>query len=462
MSKNPPSPCPAPSHRLWLQRVQLLNFRCFDTLTVDLDKQLTVLIARNGAGKTALLDAIVTLLGTFVGSFYTGKGAGIHISDVRMAVTNTQPLEMSPQYPTVLSARGEVHGRYIHWERRLNTPKSGTTIREAKPLTSIGKEMQDAESKGKQVVLPLIAYYGTGRLWNLKKKTTRKLHESYFHDRTAGYLDCLDPASSYKYFDDWFRYAARVVGEARMRRLEGVEQGALVAESSYVGLIQAIQKAVDICLRMTGWHSLRYSFLHQGIVMEHPRYGVLEIGQLSDGVRNMIAMVADIAHRMVQLNAQFGGEAATRTPGLVLIDEVDMHLHPEWQQAILAQLTVAFPQVQFVVTTHSPQVLSTVPRENVRVLAEDLDGRFIAAMPHARTYGRSNADVMQAVMGVDPQPKTPDTEELRKYLARVEQGDPKDHSLQALRKELERIFGPDHPSLIKADMSMRRREALGP
>src|SRR5690606_39003122 len=113
---------------------------------------------------------------------------------------------------------------------------------------------------------------------------------------------------------------------------------------------------------------------------------------------------ADIAFRATKLNGQLGAQAASQTPGIVLIDEVDMHLHPEWQQVALQNLVQAFPAMQFIVTTHSPQVLSTVRRENIRAIGLDASGKAVAVTPLARTYGEPSNEVMHSVMMVDPQP----------------------------------------------------------
>lgn len=103
----------------------------------------------------------------------------------------------------------------------------------------------------------------------------------------------------------------------------------------------------------------------------HETMGVLPLEALSDGTRSVISMAADLAYRMVRLNPDLGARAALETPGIVLIDEVDMHLHPSWQQAVVYDVRKAFPNVQFIVTTHSPQVLSTVPAEAIRILRWD-------------------------------------------------------------------------------------------
>lgn len=458
MTEQPKSP---EGLRTYIERIELRNYRCFARLDVSMDSELTVLIARNGSGKTSVMDAIAIAFGTFVGSFLAGTGIGANQRDVRVRLTNPALREMEPQYPLNLAAVGTVNGRQIEWSRSVNSPKSGTTIKDAKPLTLIGEGLQRAVTDNEAVVLPVLAYYGTGRLWKQKKVTEKKVFSSEFLSRTSGYQDCLDPASSYKFFVDWFRYAANANAEAlNMQREQNVLQEELV-ESAYAGLIAAVRGAVDECLKSSGWQNLRYSFTHQSVVMDHPAHGILEVGQLSDGVRNMIALVADVAYRMVRLNSHFGADAAKRTPGIVMIDEVDMHLHPEWQQQVLASLRRAFPSIQLIVTTHSPQVLSTVRKEHIRVLSVNVDGDTVASEPLARTYGRSNADVLQGTMGVTPEPVTEGSGLLKRYLNLVEQSALDDPDISRWREELIEIFGDDHPSLIRAEMVVRRRSALG-
>lgn len=429
----------------FLERIELSNYRCFAHLAVPMHPQLTVLIARNGSGKTSVMDAIAIAFGTFVGSFLAGTRIGANQRDVRLRLTNPKLREMEPQYPLNITAVGTVNARPVKWSRAVNSPKSGTTIKDAKALTVIGEGLQRAVTAKEPVVLPVLAYYGTGRLWKQKKVTEKKVFASEFHSRTSGYQDCLDPASSYKFFLDWFRYAANADAEVLNRQREQNVPPSEVVDSAYAGLIAAVRGAVDECLKSSGWQNLRFSFTHQSVVMEHPDHGILEVGQLSDGVRNMIALVADVAYRMVRLNSHFGAEAAKRTPGIVMIDEVDMHLHPEWQQQVLASLRRAFPAIQLIVTTHSPQVLSTVRKEHIRVLGINVDGETIASEPLARTYGRSNADVLQGTMGVTPEPPTEGSDLLRRYLNLVEQASLDDPDIDGWRAELVEIFGGDHP-----------------
>ncbi|WP_250666481.1 AAA family ATPase, partial [Escherichia coli] len=107
-------------------------------------------------------------------------------------------------------------------------------------------------------------------------------------------------------------------------------------------------------------------------------------------------MIGDIAYRCIKLNPHLGGDAARQTRGVVLIDEVDMHLHPRWQQIILTQLREVFPQIQFVITTHSPQVLTSVPSECIRILK---DNKVYSAPPG--TEGSEPERMLRQVLGLD-------------------------------------------------------------
>jgi len=447
-----------------LQNLKLENFRCFDSLEVEFDRYLTVLVADNGVGKTTVLDAAGIALSAFVGAFHNGKRTGIVRDDVRLAVMRGEILQMEVQFPSVLTCDGVFNDIPVEWQRRMNTPHSYNTYKEAKDIISIGEELQAQvadESLQNKPVLPVIAYYGTGRLWNQKKMTKNKSFNAEFYNRTAGYLDCVDPSSSYKYFVDWFRYTSKAHRDLRDQNEERFGVRGLEMPTPYAALLEVVSKAVETCLAHAGWRRFRYSSIHEAPVIEHSEYGLLTVGQLSDGLRSMVAMVADLAYRAAQLNAQFKGEAALKTPGIVLIDEVDMHLHPDWQQQVLQQLRQAFPLFQFIVTTHSPQVLSMIHSRNIRLLGKNSEGQYLAAQPVAQSYGRSNADVLQSVMHIEPIPKVGESALLNEYQHWVEQGNLSDQAGAEKQQQLIDLLGADHPELVRLSMVKRRRERLG-
>ena len=447
----------------WLKTITIQNFRCFSELTVEFDLHLTVLVANNGLGKTTVLDAVGIALSAFIGAFHNGKRNGIAKKDVRLKVTSSDILQMEPQYPCVLNCTGTVVGQTVAWQRRRNTPNSNNTYKEANDLIAIGEALQQqiSEESEPRVILPLMAFYGTGRLWSQKKYTGKKSFEAEFYSRTAGYLDCLDPLSNYKYFVDWFRFTSKAHRDLREQNEQRFGERGLSMPTPYADLLKSVGEAVDICLAHTRWGRLRFSSIHDNPIVEHPRHGMLEVSQLSDGLRNMIAMIADIAYRATRLNSHLKDRAACRTPGIVLIDEIDMHLHPEWQQNVLAQMRKAFPNIQFIVTTHSPQVLSSISRQHIRLLEENTDGQSVAAQPVAESYARTNADVLQSVMHVNPTPEFEEQALLEEYRTLVEQGDIHDERLTTLKQKLFERLGENHPDMVRLDMVKHRREILG-
>jgi len=457
---------------MYLKQLSLGNYRCFESLQIDFHPELTVLIAPNGSGKTTVLDAARVALWPYVKGFdlgsQTGKGATIQIPDVRLA---PQPDgNMEPQLPSRIEASGTWEAGSIErtWAQTRERVKPGTNTlgdAETKRLTAFANELEkQVRSATSTVTLPLVTYLGTSRLWFEGRFTSIAedvaLNTSDY-SRTSGYLNCLSYSSSFKAFTAWYGWIFRSYREEQIRALE---QKRPLDDSGqrFATVIEVITRAVDTLVTdATGWHGLEYkASQHQQLVMHHERFGSMPVDMLSDGVRNAIAMVADLAFRAYKLNPHLGTDAARQTPGIALIDEVDMFLHPSWQQTMAAALRKAFPKLQFIVTTHSPQVLSTVRRENIRVLGADSSGNLTATEPMARTYGEPSGDVMQSVMLVDPQPPVPEKADLQRLTEWVDQGRYQDDKAISLMSTLTQALGEQHPQLQRLRRSIQRQEAL--
>lgn len=420
-----------------LHKLILKDYRCFESVEIEFHPQLTVLVAANGAGKTSILDAVAVAFGPYLGAFSEAQGKHFAPTDIRMAKareTTTNEMEYAPQ-GVLLEAIGYIpnsDGQEVAtWRRALTAPKKAkTTIKEARALIDYGKYMQQqARTPQSSVVLPLLAYYGTGRLWQQKRLTvSKKLART---SRTIGYTDCLDPASSYKAFAAWFRYWS-----VNAKDLQLKEQTDTAAYAEFSGYIQSVTSAVNLCLATAGWKDLEYSFKMETLVAHHEHHGELPVDMLSDGIRNMIAMVADIAFRATKLNGYLGRHAATKTPGVVLIDEVDMHLHPEWQQVVLQSLLEAFPELQFIVTTHSPQVLTTVQRNNIRVIQGNGNG-FRVDMPDFSPLAHESGDALTNIMDTHREPVLPLQESIRAFEQLVRAGKEDSEEAQSLRSEID-------------------------
>ncbi len=219
--------------------------------------------------------------------------------------------------------------------------------------------------------------------------------------------------------------------------------------------LQGIRNAVNEVMADEGWSDFHYSLTFEELSMSHPDHAALPLGLLSDGVRAMITLVADLALRCSRLNGHFKELASLQTTGVVLIDEVDLHLHPAWQQRVIGSLRKAFPKIQFIVSTHSPQVLSTVKRECIRMVFQDANENWQAAYPPQEVKGVESAVALNDIMGVNPIPPVDEACWVAEYMAKIESGTHEDRDGLALRKKLLDFYGAQHQVLLDADRLVR-------
>lgn len=357
-----------------LERISLQNYRRFETFEIDLHPDLTVIAARNGQGKTTVLEAIAAALGPFVGAFDMGRAEHIRRTDARYSLPDGG-YENEQNFPVVIEAK--LSEPAIVWQRTLQSAKGRSTTKEAIPLADWGKRLQKEIRTTAETPLPVLRYYSSKRLWVSHKNVSSKaiLSES----RTAGYEDCLSSLSSFVQLQEWVKKATQAVQQ--QREIPGYEKSNLASR------LKGLQNAVATVMTEEGWSNFHYSYIFDELAMTHPDHGALPISILSDGVRAMISLAADLALRCVRLNGYLGEYAPEKSHGIVLIDEVDLHLHPAWQQRVVHALKQAFPKMQFIVSSHSPQVLSTVKSETIRMLFRDMDGRWQAKAPNQQILG---------------------------------------------------------------------------
>lgn len=470
-----------------LKKLEITNFRCFESLSIDLDEQLTVLVAKNGQGKSSVLDAVRIGLWPFVSGFDLARNPGgdsannISIDDVRMirikhdsTIRHDQAVrydEMVRQLPCDITLEG---GWNIHlpiydglldkdeskwdwkWTRIRDSEARGTKTKDKLGVKSLKNLASFAQNQvrnpdNSKIDLPVFGYYGTCRLCSEKRLTENKsTQDDNFYMRLFGYRDCLDPASSYKHFAEWFTWIFECYREQQINEKENsLSEGS----SDWKNTIQVVQGVTNALLQDTGWHSLEYSVSHgKSLVLKHDEYGTLKVKQQSDGIRGALAMVGDIAYRCIKLNPHLGLNAAKESSGVVMIDEVDMHLHPKWQQTILGNLIKAFPKIQFIVTTHSPQIISTVPSQKIRIL----DGNRIYSA-EAGTQGAESSRILKRIFGVDPRPQNdPNTKLLNEYLDLVYAD--KWTEAKTQREQLDVIYQGNEPALTEADLYIENRQ----
>lgn len=465
-----------------IDRIEIKNFRCFTDARIEFDPKLTVIVARNGQGKSAILDAVKIALWPYVAGFDLGSTTndttGIQIDDVRRQ--RVRSLEMDWRLPSMIDAYGYLDPiqalRHaipdVEWgssRLRGSVRKNSKTRSFAGPgynsLEKCSKNQQAAIFSGQQdqpEELPVLAYFGTSRTWGSKKTTSASdIHNGESLSRTYAYRNCLDPTSGYQHFVTWFTHAFLAMRSAQIRNLEKKLAPDTALPADLTAPIDTVRRAIDSVIAIrTGWGQLSYSVELQELVLEHGEQGELKVSQLSDGIRNMLAMVGDIAYRCYKLNAHHGVNAAQFTAGIVLIDEIDLHLHPEWQQTVLIDLQAAFPRIQFIVTTHSPQVLTTVDARCIRQLESGSDfetgqQQTLVRTVTQQTQGVPSSDVMAEVMGVNPTPDVEAAHRLERYHELIAQGTHEGEEGITLRNWLDAHFGKQHALMLDCDRAIR-------
>lgn len=366
-----------------IDHLVLCNFRKYEKFKLSFNAQFNILIGDNGAGKTTILDALAILLNTyFQGSGIPTGGGTIRKDDARFVEIKKNGQVFREQLPDVwLKAVAQVNGKPLEWQR-----DKGDRGGKAKSFVSLGEEARKRIKSGEQQELPLMLYYGAGRMWNVHRNIQTEKPDS----QLDAYRYCLDPKSDQNAFEKWFKKLA--FSELQKKQT--------------IPAMRAVKEAVLCCT--PGASDFYHDTDEDQILIHLDKEGLMPFNYLSDGFRNMVAMVADIAHRTSRLNPHFAGDAPKQTQGVVLIDEIDLHLHPKWQRRVVTDLKKAFPGLQFIATTHSPFILQSLAPGQVidlgRSVSADQLGNLppdaAAPGPEHRFANRSIEDIVEDIMGV--------------------------------------------------------------
>ena len=414
-----------------LELVEIENYRAVEELQLPLHPTLTVLHGDNAHGKTSVLSAIAVGLGRIPAMLPGVAGVDFRRTDRRRS---------GPMRVVVTTTEG------VAWER-LRT--FGHIARRRIPRRSL-KEMIGAIThadmeKSDPIDLPIVAFYDTDRAVFDVPQRRRGFKPDF--PRYAALEGALAARTNFREFFQWF-YAMENE-ELRAQRQKRNPRYTLSELNAVRDAITAMVPGVSE--PRIEFRPLRFVV---SVESEAGKREELALEQLSGGYRIMLALVADLARRMAQGNPHL--EAPLSCEAIVLIDEVELHLHPSWQQRVLADLTRTFPNTQFIVSTHSPQVLTTLHPEQIVQLSRE-NGRIVAGRAPEPTYGAEAGDVLNVVMGVDERPPNEFTQTLKRYMRLI--GDDQGESREAkkLRRELERL-SPHDPALATADLEIRRRK----
>jgi predicted ATP-binding protein involved in virulence len=400
------------------QSLHVANFRCFEQVDVPLESDLTVLFAENGGGKTALLTGLA--MGIAVFQPRSPRELKLDaLRDTRKTVIGNGR-QREPVGSCTVSWRATVGPeRTVDWGVTVN-PASGRRTNRTHDILSAIEAIRVPGARW-----PLFAWYGTERMRNGHRRG--KL-AGETPDRWDGYAASLDPSITDTPLLDWLE--REILGDVIRQRQNEPERR--FDEGVMAALVRAAPNVAE------AW----YDPVERGPVARLEDGHVAPWSELSDGFHVFLGLVGDIARRAFLLNESDGRKAAELIEGVVLIDEIDLHLHPRLQRVVLHGLRRAFPKLQLVVTTHSPQVLSSVENRQVRHL---VNGRLDE---HAAfVEGRDSNAILRELMHTDDRDDE-GVQSLRKLHDAIDHG--RKDEAERLYQELFARWGDLDPELIRA------------
>jgi predicted ATP-binding protein involved in virulence len=432
-----------------IDHLTIKNFKGFEERSFDFLRSLSsdqsgsfhVLIGENGSGKSTALDALAVALGIWHVASPAAGWRAIRPEEARLKVIREGDQERFEPMPSPgITAKGTIAGQTVSWTRQNRELSKRTSNNEAKDAISIIKSLLDDDAKEQRATLPVLAYYGAGRAWLAGRDRSSKFEMKLGKvSRFDAYYYCLDGSIRHKDINRWFLFES----------LEAFQRGK--KRSSMTAVEQAILSCVP------GATHLRFDADRKEIIVglnheEVPFYS------LSDGQRSMVSMVADIGMKAAILNPHLGEACGQQSPGVVLIDELDLHLHPTWQRNVIEHLRTAFPCIQFVGTTHSPFIVQTL-REGELI---PLD-----AQPIPETGNVGIETIAKGLMGVerpDVSPRYTAMKQVAKdYLLALEEADrTPDERLGEFEAKLAEDIEPyaDNPA-FQAFLELKREGKLG-
>ncbi|MEB8192423.1 AAA family ATPase [Raoultella terrigena] len=482
----------APKNKIKIDSLKLINFRKFKEISILFESDVTVFIGDNGAGKTTILDALARTF-SYINARIIAKGRNgrpLDNTDVKVGCADNAEVIAS------LSL-----GEYTKYSGALIRPAKGIENSRTSELDSYSSlsnlyrviNYRCKKSYKTEINIPLCVFYSVDRS-SLKSNLSFEL-EKLVPASTNSRFDAieknaLDGSSNIEDFLKWFIYIDNLENhnpilnemkllETEIKAFESVAmESPLFAEelekrkNKLLATQEQFSSANIINVEKIKLHvknaiinavpSISDIYVDRSsgrVEVKIKNDGTdINIFQASKGQLVYLSLISDLAKRLISMNPNL--ENPLHGQGIVLIDEVELHLHPEWQQNIISNLITTFPNIQFIITTHSPQVLSTITKKKIRKLSVNIEGDDIVAIPMAESYARSTSTVLSTIMHVEPTPNFPEKKALDKYRKIIEQGDFRSPQATELHDKLVKALGESHEDLVSLSIVKRRREKL--
>lgn len=423
-----------------IQQLTLDRFRGAKSLSISLHEHLNVFVGMNGAGKSSILDATAILLSWLVNRIKSGNVSGKPVTEADI---------MNGEASANVMISLDIDGTQYHW----NIAKTRKNVIHKEVSSDLGTVSALAKKIGAECIernpqanLPLFVYYPVNRS---VLDIPLRIREKHSFDLLSAHEQAFTGGANFRTFFEWFREREDLENEARRDRdsLFASHNNAAFPDPQ----LEAIRKALSQFMPEFQNLTVRRNPLRMEVEKNKRR---LTVNQLSDGEKCLMALIGDIARRMAIANP--GLENPLLGKGIFLIDEIDLHLHPIWQQMIIPKLSSVFPNCQFLITTHSPNVITHVRPENLFLLEMTQDG--LTMQQAGESYGKTVERVLEDLMGLETTRPKEINLAIKEIFRQIN-----DRNLLQARESihaLEARIGSD-PELVKAKVLIKRKELVG-
>ena len=418
---------------MYFERTEIQNFKGVEKMKLEFSSGVNLLIGNNGVGKTTVLEALALSMQNYFNRMNGITKKSIKKNDVRFTSNLVGDASQHRVYsnPTVIKSKINLDGMEYSSEISREDETNATRTKYAgKELAAAGRELLNSQTK----ILPVICYFSTSRVVDTQKVSTSSVGKNKLNDRRCGYMDCLNATLDRKALTDWaFKMA-----------MAEYKKGMPIAE------YEAFKKAVGTFMqKMNDLDEIplvEYTRDFEDITYTENGKTML-VNYLSAGYQSLLWMLMEISFRIALLNPEMSDYS--QAEGIVLIDEIDMHLHPRWQWKILDALLSSFPKVQFIAATHSPIIISSFRDAKLLSIGqngvEELSGAYAYSIDDVVAYKQGSSGIPQELW-----------QRKKEFEDAFYQRD-KQNSQKAL-DGMKELFGEDNTEVKRAEAKMRMRK----
>lgn len=413
--------------------IKIQNFKGIDEINLCFQQGVNLILGENGAGKTSILEAITIAFGDYFNGITGVSKKGILHEQIRFKTRFSGDASTKIEFFTPTTVTSEIYfgNKKCTGEvtRRDETNQSRTKYLGKTVSTYARNICNDMDA-----TLPLLCYFSTQRIAQPKREDFGTSSKNKLNDRRSGYIGCIENNLDRKTLEAW------------CLKMEQVEFKKRAPVQEYTIFKQIVSTFMMYMSELAAPPSISYSDVFDDMVYEENNTKI-PIKYLSAGYQSLLWIIMTMAFRLCQLNPSVSDYQTV--PGVVLIDEIDMHLHPRWQWRIVNALKNTFPKIQFILATHAPIIISSCKSAHLIKISEDHTIDYPTS-----TYAFSIDDVVELTQGSSGIPM--ELKRLARDFERAFQSSNKELATQIYDQMVD-SFGEDN---TEVDLAKRRLRIL--